>query len=259
MPIDAPPQAHDPASPTLLGHYAQYFSAPEQQAWYELMAGDKAANIMSMCADLPHETILDIGAGDGAVLHQLDERGFGSRLRAIDVSETGLAAIRARNWRRLDGASLFDGATVPFGDRAFDLAILSHVVEHLEHPRIALREAARVARFVYVEVPLEYQLSNRRLRRDFALDATGHVNFYNPTLIRLLVQTSGLAVVRQEVRHFTSRAYTRHKGRRGLINYWIKEAALRISPRAATKFFNYHCGLVCKAEAKAPPTSHSPG
>jgi hypothetical protein len=83
------------------------------------------------------------------------------------------------------------------------------------------------------------------LKRDFQLDSTGHINFYNPDLIRLLIQSSGLRVLRQEVRHFTPMAYTRHKRGRGMINYWIKELALRLSPRIATAWFNYHCGILC--------------
>lgn len=255
MADETPARAHDPASLTLVEHYADYFATPEQLDWYRLMAVDKAQDVIDMCSDVPHESILDIGAGDGAVLHRLDSLGFGSRLHAIEISESGLRAIKDKSWRSLAESRLFDGSAIPYPDDTFDLAILSHVIEHLEHPRMALREAARVARHVYVEVPMEYALTNRRLRRDFALDATGHINFYNPMLIRLLVQSTGLRVLKQRVLHYTSKAYTRHKGRRGLINYWIKDIALRISPRLATKVFNYHCGLLC---AKAAPTSTTP-
>ncbi len=48
----------------------------------------------------------------------------------------------------------------------------SHVVEH---PRTLLHEARRVARHVFVEVPLEHNL---RLPRDFAADDLGHINAY---------------------------------------------------------------------------------
>jgi len=99
-----------------------------------------------------------------------------------------------------------------------------------------------------VEVPLEYNRTNRRLKRDFKIDATGHINFYNPTLIRLLVQSSGLSVVRQEVRHFTSKAYTRGRGRKGMVNFLIKDWALRLNQRFATAWFNYHCGILCRRE-----------
>jgi len=241
---------------TLTAHYSDYFADREQLEWCEIMAPEKAGNIMAICSSVPHDTILDIGAGDGAVMRRLEQANFGSAFYAVDISESGLAALRRQPPRRLEESQLFDGYAIPYPDSRFDLAILSHVVEHVEHPRILLREAARVARSVYVEVPLEFTLLNRRLRRDFQMDSTGHINFFNPMLIRLLVQSAGLRILRQEVRHYAPKVYVYGKGRRGLINYWIKEIALRLSPRLATTIFNYHFGLVCTADRSQthPPT-----
>src|SRR5438477_1062098 len=190
------------AANTLTEHYKDYFATAEQLDWYRLMAVGKADNVVRLSRSVPHQSILDIGAGDGAVLHRLDELDFGERLYAIDISESGLKALRDKPWQRLIECKSFDGYNIPYPDNSFDLAVLSHVVEHVEHPRMLLREAARVARHIYIEVPLEYNRTNRRMRRDFELDATGHINFYNPDLIRLLVQSAGLRVIRQEVRHF---------------------------------------------------------
>lgn len=243
-------ESHATTSPTnsLNAHYQDYFATEQELEWYRLAAVDKARNIMELCADVPHESIIDIGLGSGAVLHRLDELGFGSRLYGVDISESGLAAIRQLKWNRLVECKAFDGSTIPYPDQHFDLAVLSHVVEHLEHPRVLLREAMRVARHVYVEVPLEYNLTSPAVRRDFVLDQVGHINFYNPKLIRLLVQSTGLRVLRQEVRHIRRDIYTSISGRRGLLKYYLKESMLRIAPRLATKLFWYHCCLLCTAE-----------
>lgn len=231
---------------TLTEHYKDYFASAEQLDWYRLMAVEKAANVILLSSAVPHESIIDIGAGDGAVLNRLEALGFGSKLYAVDISESGLKALRDKSWENLVECKPFDGYNIPYPDDSFDLAVLSHVVEHVEHPRMLLREAARVARHLYIEVPLEHNRSNmHRLRRDFVLDATGHINFYSPNLIRLLVQSTGLTVLRQEIRHFTTQAYTRHQGRKGLIKYAIKEAAYRLNRRWAASIFNYHCGLLC--------------
>jgi ubiquinone/menaquinone biosynthesis C-methylase UbiE len=233
---------------TLTEHYTQYFATPEQLEWYRLMAVDKAANVMELCESVPHARVLDVGAGDGAVLNQLDQRGFGEQLYAIDISESGLRAMKEKPWKRLAECKLFDGYNIPFPDDEFDLAVLSHVVEHVEHPRMLLREAARVAKHIYVEVPLEYNKGNTRLPQDFVLDATGHINFFDPVLIRLLLQSTGLRVLRLEVK---PRIFVQSEGIKGKIKYWMKKAALGIGMNFATKRFTYHCSILCARDDDA--------
>jgi SAM-dependent methyltransferase len=82
---------------------------------------------------------------------------------------------------------------LPFTDRSFDVAVLSHVIEHLDHPVPALREASRVARFVVVEVPTEIVLSNfvRRkvLRQPYpSIAGAGHVQFWSPSSIATFIE-----------------------------------------------------------------------
>ena len=215
--------------------------------WRRLGAVDKARNVVELCMGLPHARVLEIGAGEGALLARLAEQGFGAELHALEVSEEAPALIRARGIRGLAGAAAFDGYAIPHPARAFDLAILSHVVEHLEHPRALLREAARVARAVFVEVPLE---DTWRLPRDFRADAVGHLNFYSARSLRHLVQSCGLEVLRERVTNPGAGSHVWRGGAiAGRLRWAVREALLRAAPRLATSAFTYHGSLVCRAPA----------
>jgi SAM-dependent methyltransferase len=90
---------------------------------------------------------------------------------------------------------------LPFPDSSFDIAVLSHVIEHLDHPVSALREASRVARWLVVEVPTEMVLSNfvrtKMLRQPYpSIAAAGHVQFWSPSSIAtFLHRDAGLTII----------------------------------------------------------------
>ena len=228
--------------PSLRRLYDGYFDGTS--AWYESAAEDKAANIVRLCTALPHDTLLDIGAGEGAILQRLGDAGFAGAMTALEVSSSAVAAIESRTIPRLEAVRLFDGYEIPFADGSFDLVTLSHVVEHLESPRALLREAARVGDHVFVEVPLE-----DTLRLNCATESIGHINFYSRKTIVSLVRTCGLEVV-STVSTAPMRAYEfRGRGRRAAF----KAAVHRLSPRVAEAVFTYHFALVCRsARARGP-------
>ncbi|MGH7503646.1 MAG: class I SAM-dependent methyltransferase [Longimicrobiales bacterium] len=99
--------------------------------------------------------VLEIGAGTGAILEELSTRRPKWNLTALDVAEASIAAIRRLGLHNLREGMIADASRLPFSDKQFDLAILSHVIEHLPDPTTALREAKRVAHLVIIEVPVE--------------------------------------------------------------------------------------------------------
>jgi SAM-dependent methyltransferase len=243
--------------PQLRANYDTYYGDVSELAqWRELGAIDKAANVQALCSRYAPATVLEIGAGEGSLLARLALQGVGQRHSALEISASGVERIRARNIPSLAECRQFDGYTVPYPDASFDLVVLSHVLEHVEHPRLLLNEAARVGRWLFVEVPLEH---TRRLPRDFVWDSVGHINFYTAQTIRLLVQSCGHEVLAQQQTHPGRRAYTYRLGGRGVAAHAIKELALRIVPSTAQRMWAYNSSLLIRPRhAQAPAAEECP-
>jgi len=231
-------------SDRLKQNYDDYYRSDEAE-WRRLGAIDKAANIIRLCGSVPHRSIIEIGAGEGAILARLAELGFGDELYAVEISASGVESIERRCIPGLVESRLFDGSRVPYGDQRFDVAVMSHVLEHVEHPRQLLYEAARVARFVFIEVPLE---DISRMPRDFVFDRVGHINHYSARTVRWLMQSSGLRVLQQLVTNPSKATYRYGGGSAALVNFYVKELLLRMLPGTAMRHFSYHCSLLCEAD-----------
>jgi SAM-dependent methyltransferase len=225
----------------LAENYAHYYDQDDDLAeWRQLGALDKCQNIVLLCSGLERDEILEIGCGDGALLERLIALKWGSRFAGLEISPSAVRCVRQKKLPKVE-VQLFDGYQTPYEDKRFDLAILSHVIEHVEYPRKLIHEAARVAKNVFLEVPLE---DNGRLKDDFVFDRVGHINFYNVKTIRSLIQSCGLKILDARLSHSSLSSYVYRKGAwRGNLSYLIKELGLRVWPKAATRWFTYHYSL----------------
>lgn len=224
-------------SEDLATHYSNYYTGREAE-WRRIGSVEKSARIRRLGSKVAHESILDVGAGDGSNLARLSEAGFGSSYHAVELSASAIDIIKSRRIPGLESAATFDGANLPFDDHSFDLVYLSHVVEHLQHPRQLLSEARRVAKAVIVEVPLEH---NARLPANYQPDPVGHINHYTPTTLRYLLQTSHLDIIDQELAGPGLASLTYMYGRpKGPMVYAVKQALLKLSERLATGLFTYN-------------------
>jgi SAM-dependent methyltransferase len=225
-----------------MSNYDYYYEDGDSK-WRWLCAFDKAKNIETLCKDLPIKSVIEIGAGEGSILKRLSDLEFAQELYALEISRTGIAAIKNKEISRLKDCSLFDGYNIPYDKKKFDLAVLSHIVEHAEYPRKLLYEAKRIAKFVFVEVPIEETI---RLPQDFVFDRVGHINFYSPKTIRRLLQTCNLCVLSQKITNPSKDVYTFQKGKMGLFNFYTKEYLLKFFPVLSTKIFTYHFSIICE-------------
>lgn len=162
-------------------------------AWRMLGAKYKAQHIIDVCEGHRFNTVLEVGAGDGSILKILSEKDFAPSYDAVELSASGVEQIGKVGIKNLRSVQEFDGYHLPFGDDSFDLIILSHVLEHVEHERLLLRELKRVAKMFVIEVPLDYRAGVDARIKHFL--AYGHINMYTPTSLRYLLGTEGFEVL----------------------------------------------------------------
>jgi len=212
--------------------------------WRWIGSEDKFSNLKRLCSRVPHQRVLEIGSGEGALLKRMEQANFADELYSLEISESSVAALQSLALKRLKQASLFNGYSTTFADKTFDLVVLSHIIEHLEHPRLLLAEAARIARYIFVEVPLE---DNLRLPLDYSFNPLGHINYYSPKTIRRLLQTCDLDVLQQRISPIGVSVYRYRLGFvRGTLAYAVKRVLL-VCPELATQLFTYHCALLATA------------
>jgi len=82
-------------------------------------------------------SILDVGCGDGQLARLIMNKRADIEISGVDVLARRDTGIPVSN---------FDGTTLPFSDKSFDLVMFIDVLHHTENPKVLLREAARVAK-----------------------------------------------------------------------------------------------------------------
>ncbi|MFA6084401.1 class I SAM-dependent methyltransferase [Mucilaginibacter sp.] len=185
--------AEDKLSGNVKTAYDEFYQKHDE-AWRMLGAKYKAQHIVDVCKGQTFAKVLEVGAGDGSILKYLSDWGFAPEYHAVEISDSGVKHIKSRQIKGLASVQEFDGYHLPFEDNSFDLLILSHVLEHVEHERLLLREIKRVSRSFVIEVPIDYKPGVDKRIKHFL--AYGHINVYTPTSLRYLLQTEGFEVVK---------------------------------------------------------------
>jgi ubiquinone/menaquinone biosynthesis C-methylase UbiE len=165
----------------------------DMSEWRELGGKHKAQNILRVCEGKTFSRVLECGAGEGSILKALDQSGSFQELYAVEISDSGIAQIRKRNLASLQEVKKFDGYKIPYPDDSFDLVYCSHVIEHVEHPRLLLRELKRVSKFQAFEIPLDYSIGADQNIQQFL--SYGHISIYTPTVFRFLLRSEGYEIL----------------------------------------------------------------
>jgi SAM-dependent methyltransferase len=206
--------------------------------------------VLALCSatGLEPASVLDVGCGDGALLSELRSRGFGARLVGVEVTQAAVALARERP--AIDAVELYDGAILPFGEGAFELGVLSHVLEHVVEPASLLAEAARVCRAVLVEVPLEANWSARRPSKRAQAAEVGHLQRLDRDAARAIVARAGLEVAAElddplplAAQSFFARTPRERAAARA--RWAVRHVAHRIAPGLSRRAFTVHYACLC--------------
>lgn len=221
--------------------------------WRALGARSKADHAVVLCAraGLRPSTLVEIGCGDGALLAELGARGLAPVLDGFELSPPAAELARERSIPGARRIEAFDGSDVPAEDGAYDLAVLSHVLEHVPEPMSLLREAARVAPAVLVEVPLEDNRSARRDEKREEAARIGHVQFFDRAAVHALLRVAGLTVAAEltdplPYGHHAFFAGTRGERARAALKAGVRRAAWRLAPRLAERGFTVHYACLAR-------------
>lgn len=164
------------------------------EEWRRIGAKGKAKNIIEITKNHNFGNLIEVGAGDGNILLGLSSKNFCRNYTAAEISDSAIEQIKKKAISGLNDIVQFDGYKLPFKDKEFDIAICSHVIEHVEHPRLLLREIKRISKEQVFEIPIDFSLNVDKKVKHFT--AYGHINIYTPSLFRYLLLSEGFNITK---------------------------------------------------------------
>lgn len=187
----------------------------KQEFAFNAAVHDRFPGIQKVWGELKKPVdVLDFGCGNGVLTYWLWSNEFGKNVCGVDVSST--AINDANSCFKRDG--LFYETTKKYEEdksKKFDVVVSSHVLEHIRGPKVLLDSLALKADWFVFEVPLERCLVpnivdffSKTARDDNKL---GHVNFWNKSQFRSLMNNSNLRVIRDH--HYASAPFSPYQKR----------------------------------------------
>lgn len=150
----------------------------------------RVRKILGVLQQLQPETLLDFGTGRGVFLWPLLDEFPMLEVTCVDVRDDRVNDILAVKWGGIERLSALQGdlcAGLPFEDGSFDVVTALEVLEHLDDPLPAAREAVRLSRrHVLVSVPSHED------------DNPEHVQLFTRDSLTDILQRAGARKVRVE-------------------------------------------------------------
>ncbi len=129
-------------------------------------------------------SLLDVGCGEGVLIHEWAQQIAPARVVGIDLEEPSIQAGWALRQAPNLEYRIMKAETLPFADAEFDMATAIEVLEHVPDPAHTVAEMARVAqRHLLVSVPREPLWRGLNLARGAYLsergNTPGHINHWS--------------------------------------------------------------------------------
>jgi SAM-dependent methyltransferase len=231
--------------------------------WRALGAASKATHVVELLrrGGIRARTLVEVGCGDGALLEALARAGVADVYDGFELSEPAARIAAARGIPGARRIEAYDGSRIPADDGAYDLAVVSHVLEHVRDPPSRLAEAARIARHVLVEVPLEANRSAQRPAKVAEARSIGHIQAFSRADMGALATGAGLRVVADlsdplPLRHHAFFASDGRARATAALKWAVRAGLWRAAPRRAERLFTVHyAALLARREPAAPATA----
>lgn len=252
-----------PSRQELVDFYDESYSHEGAEAqlyarWRALGARGKADHVIELCsrADIAPVSTLEVGCGDGALLAELDGRGFGGSLHGVEITQ---AAVKIAGERaEIESVKLYDGQHLNSADGKYELGIVSHVLEHVPDPAGLLAELARTCKVVVVEVPLEDNLSAGRATKREHAGEVGHLQRLNLGSARAIVARAGLHVGGELEDALPLKVHRFFAGGSLAANamavgkWGVRRGLHRLAPALARRLFTVHYACLCLPRDSTP-------
>ncbi len=137
------------------------------------------------------QTLLDVGCGEGVLIHEWAHRLEG-RVVGIDLEDETIQSEWAKRQAPNLEYKIMKAENLPFADDEFDVATAIEVLEHVPDPEHTVEEMARVAkRHLIVSVPREPLWRMLNMARGAYMkelgNTPGHLNHWSKrSFVRLL-------------------------------------------------------------------------
>jgi 2-polyprenyl-3-methyl-5-hydroxy-6-metoxy-1,4-benzoquinol methylase len=156
-----------------------------------LMAGFEST-LDELLGKAAPQSLLDVGCGEGVLVHQWAQEMPDTRIVGIDLEEPSIQ----QGWAQRQAPNLeyrvMKAENLPFAGDEFEVATAIEVLEHVPDPEHTVAEMARVAsRHLIVSVPREplwrgLNMARGAYLRDFG-NTPGHLNHWSKrSFVRLL-------------------------------------------------------------------------